>query len=312
VFGERGAVVMQFAITAIVILALVAVAWWLVRRFTGGRLGAANRGRLPRLAIVDAMPIDNRRKLVLVRRDNVEHLILIGGPSDVVVEPAIVRTRTAAPQQPQRPTAAPRPGGAQTAAAPPPPPPPPPAVQPPLPPRPVEVSAADEPIPFAPRRPPAPQPRREPARAEEPPPAPAPPPQRQPQRRPMRPASAPAANPQPSEALAERTSRPSARFAEPVRATRVEQVISLAEENEPVASLPSEESPPVVPSEPAPSADMMAPEASSDPGQEENVAPPVRNEGHPINGDPDTATKVSDLEKEMARLLGEISSRRSS
>jgi hypothetical protein len=39
---------------------------------------------------MDAAAIDNQRRLVLVRRDDVEHLILIGGPTDVVVEQNIV------------------------------------------------------------------------------------------------------------------------------------------------------------------------------------------------------------------------------
>src|SRR4029077_3346500 len=34
------------------------------------------------------------RRLVLIRRDNVEHLLIIGGPSDVVVEQNIVRAAT--------------------------------------------------------------------------------------------------------------------------------------------------------------------------------------------------------------------------
>ena len=41
--------------------------------------------------MIDAAPVDGRRRLVLVRRDNVEHLLMIGGPSDVVVEQNIVR-----------------------------------------------------------------------------------------------------------------------------------------------------------------------------------------------------------------------------
>lgn len=42
--------------------------------------------RTQRLQVIDAAAIDTRRRLVLVRRDDVEHLILVGGPSDVVVE----------------------------------------------------------------------------------------------------------------------------------------------------------------------------------------------------------------------------------
>jgi len=99
IFGQTGALVAQYAITLVVVLLLLAVVVWLVRRYSRGGLAGGGRGRLPRLAIVDAMPVDNRRKLVLVRRDNVEHLILIGGPSDLVVEPGIMRQRTAAGQR---------------------------------------------------------------------------------------------------------------------------------------------------------------------------------------------------------------------
>ena len=50
----------------------------------------ASRGRENRLQVLDSIPVDTRRRLVLVRRDNVEHLIMIGGPTDVVVESRIV------------------------------------------------------------------------------------------------------------------------------------------------------------------------------------------------------------------------------
>jgi hypothetical protein len=75
-----------------VVLALIGITAWLVRRFGANRLGAAGRGgRQPRLAVIDAATVDGRRRLVLIRRDNVEHLLMIGGPTDLVVEPNIVR-----------------------------------------------------------------------------------------------------------------------------------------------------------------------------------------------------------------------------
>ena len=91
IFGESGAVVAQFLITLIVVLLLVGLVYWLVRQFTGIGARGAGRSRGPRLAIIDALSIDGRRKLILVRRDHIEHLILVGGPSDLVVEPSIVR-----------------------------------------------------------------------------------------------------------------------------------------------------------------------------------------------------------------------------
>ena len=83
---------LTFLFAFIAVLALIGVAAWLVRRFATNRLGAnTNRGRMPRLAVIDAAAVDGRRRLVLVRRDNVEHLLMIGGPTDIVVEPNIVR-----------------------------------------------------------------------------------------------------------------------------------------------------------------------------------------------------------------------------
>jgi hypothetical protein len=80
----------------VVVIALVGIAAWAVRRFGARRLGGGGlRGRQPRLAVIEAANVDARRRLVLIRRDNIEHLLMIGGPTDVVVEPNIVRAPAA-------------------------------------------------------------------------------------------------------------------------------------------------------------------------------------------------------------------------
>jgi flagellar protein FliO/FliZ len=86
----------QFLLSFLVILGVIGAIWWSVRRFGSGRLGANTRGRQPRLAVIDYASVDNRRRLILVRRDNIEHLLMIGGPTDIVVEPNIVRAVSAA------------------------------------------------------------------------------------------------------------------------------------------------------------------------------------------------------------------------
>jgi hypothetical protein len=94
-FGGYG---LRVLIAGIVVIGLIVLTAWLVRRFGGERLGGgAARGRQPRLAVIDAATIDGRRRLVLIRRDNVEHLLIIGGPTDVVVEQNIVRAAAAQP-----------------------------------------------------------------------------------------------------------------------------------------------------------------------------------------------------------------------
>jgi flagellar protein FliO/FliZ len=94
----------------VAVLALIGIAAWVVRRFASNRLGTnTQRGRMPRLAVIDAAAVDGRRRLVLVRRDNIEHLLMIGGPTDIVVESNIVRVIPGREQMPQRSGIAPEP-----------------------------------------------------------------------------------------------------------------------------------------------------------------------------------------------------------
>jgi flagellar protein FliO/FliZ len=80
---------LRFALALVFVLALIGLASWLARRFgLGGRVFSARTGAR-RIGIVEATTIDARRRLVLVRRDNAEHLLLIGGGNDLVVEHGI-------------------------------------------------------------------------------------------------------------------------------------------------------------------------------------------------------------------------------
>ncbi|MGH6830983.1 MAG: hypothetical protein ACREDG_07500, partial [Methylocella sp.] len=62
------------------------------------RLPRNGRARLPRLGTVDAFDLDRQRQLVIIRRDNVEHLLMIGGPNDVVIESDIIRAESHDPR----------------------------------------------------------------------------------------------------------------------------------------------------------------------------------------------------------------------
>lgn len=69
-----------------------------------GASAPQSRNRQPRIAIMDSASVDARRRLLLIRRDNIEHLILVGGPSDVVVEQNIVRNTPLAQARPGQPS----------------------------------------------------------------------------------------------------------------------------------------------------------------------------------------------------------------
>src|SRR5690348_4435919 len=88
-----------------IVLVLIVLGLWVLKVF----FRASNtfvRGRNKRLTVVDQVAIDQKRQLIIVRRDNVEHLILVGGPQDVVVESGIAAEKPGA-TAPRRPTAGP-------------------------------------------------------------------------------------------------------------------------------------------------------------------------------------------------------------
>ena len=93
-FGDNKLVSILLAFVAlVVVVVLVAVLW---RVLLGRRVNMTGSGRRqPRLAVIDVFDLDRQRQLVLVRRDNVEHLIMIGGPNDVLIEAAITRAPAA-------------------------------------------------------------------------------------------------------------------------------------------------------------------------------------------------------------------------
>ncbi|RAZ89749.1 hypothetical protein DPM33_16300 [Mesorhizobium hawassense] len=93
--GYVAAILWTFA--ALILLVVVLLVIKVVRNLTFGTFVAGGRNRKTRLAVMDATAVDSHRRLVLVRRDDIEHLILIGGPTDVVVERDI---RLAAPRRP--------------------------------------------------------------------------------------------------------------------------------------------------------------------------------------------------------------------
>jgi hypothetical protein len=54
----------------------------------------------PRLGVIEQASVDGKRRLLLIRRDDVEHLIMTGGPVDVLIETGIGERRRAVPSEP--------------------------------------------------------------------------------------------------------------------------------------------------------------------------------------------------------------------
>jgi flagellar protein FliO/FliZ len=78
---------LRFALALILVLGLIALLAWLLRRFGMGV--KMTKGR--RLGITEVQMLGPRHRLMLIRRDDVEHLVIVGPASETVVESGIKR-----------------------------------------------------------------------------------------------------------------------------------------------------------------------------------------------------------------------------
>lgn len=94
--GYAGAI--MWTLVALIALGIIMVVVKIVRKLTKGPYASSGSHRA-RLAVMDAAEVDAQRRLVLVRRDEVEHLVMIGGPTDIVIEQNITGPGRSAPLQ---------------------------------------------------------------------------------------------------------------------------------------------------------------------------------------------------------------------
>jgi flagellar protein FliO/FliZ len=80
---------LRFVLVLVLVIGLILGLAWAVRRFglTGALQGSLGRKR--RLNVVESATLDGRNRIVLVRRDDVEHLLLIGPNTSQVIERGI-------------------------------------------------------------------------------------------------------------------------------------------------------------------------------------------------------------------------------
>jgi hypothetical protein len=256
---------------------LVAIAFYAWRVVGSGIRRNAGRGsRPPRLGLVDSFDLDRHRQLVIIRRDNVEHLIMIGGPNDLVIEQAIVRAQPAGAErrEPSAPLT-----GSEIARAPA-----------------VEVKTPVEPPPPPPMAPPPLRPAIEPEAASVKPPLAARP--------------APSAPSRPSGLSSLAASRPAGVMPPPLRpaspprpplgsmpAPAVEPAIAPLTPPPPPASEATGEissPPPIVPSPAPPPSETLVEATRPPPPRADQLSKEI----------PRFAVNIDSLEEEMAKLLG--------
>lgn len=77
---------LKYIVGLLIVLGLIALVTLLARKF--GMVPKVQRkpGSPSRLTVTDMTAIDAKRRLVLVRRDDTEHLLLLGPERDLVIE----------------------------------------------------------------------------------------------------------------------------------------------------------------------------------------------------------------------------------
>ncbi|MBF0354510.1 MAG: flagellar biosynthetic protein FliO [Alphaproteobacteria bacterium] len=81
----------RYLLALIFVVGLILAAGWGIKRFGMGLTVAPRlRGQQKRLMVTEIAALDARRRLVLVRRDETEHLILLGVTHETVLESGIV------------------------------------------------------------------------------------------------------------------------------------------------------------------------------------------------------------------------------
>lgn len=84
-----GPTLLKFISAFVFVMSLMFMLSWGLKR-----LGLAGTSLLPngsrrRLKIIETLPLDARRKLVIIRRDDREHLLVLGPTGETVVESSI-------------------------------------------------------------------------------------------------------------------------------------------------------------------------------------------------------------------------------
>ncbi|MBK18599.1 MAG: hypothetical protein CMM52_07165 [Rhodospirillaceae bacterium] len=79
----------RFLLALIFVLGLIGLLAWAARRYgvLRGTVRPAPGAR--RLEVVEIAPIDSKRRLLLLRRDTMEHLILMSPTNELVIETGI-------------------------------------------------------------------------------------------------------------------------------------------------------------------------------------------------------------------------------
>jgi len=80
---------LQFVFALVFVLGLIVLLTYVIKRSGFSPAGALRKGQPRRLKVLEALQVDSKHRLVLIQRDNKEHLILLSANADLLVETGI-------------------------------------------------------------------------------------------------------------------------------------------------------------------------------------------------------------------------------
>jgi len=80
---------LRFVFALAFVISLIGLLAFVAKRYGMGYRNVPRTAKR-RLSISEVMPLDGKRRLVLVKRDDREHLLVLGGQNDLVVEKNIM------------------------------------------------------------------------------------------------------------------------------------------------------------------------------------------------------------------------------
>ncbi|MEE2760979.1 MAG: flagellar biosynthetic protein FliO [Pseudomonadota bacterium] len=92
---------MKFLMALIFVLGLIWGLTLAAKHFGFGNRGPVQRGAAKRLSIVDTMVLDPKRRVVIVRVDETEHLLLLGQSGEQVINPNLTASPAGTIAHPQ-------------------------------------------------------------------------------------------------------------------------------------------------------------------------------------------------------------------
>lgn len=83
-----GIQLIRFLAALILVVGLMLGLGLVMRKINAGS-GMVGSGQKRRLRVVESLPLDHRRRMILLRRDDREHLVILGPTGETVVESGI-------------------------------------------------------------------------------------------------------------------------------------------------------------------------------------------------------------------------------